>query len=301
MSNALLERRRGLLQTLESQEDLLTQPFTVTATDSCRLKIFNVYSNLENYQAAFNYIKISINGGTWDTNPPLGTGDWVYYDDDGIQLSAGDTVAIKIDVTNLSNYQYSNNILEITDANGNTPTQPLVDLSGNIMSLKYGDNFVDNYDFASVTDGSYASFQGSVGIGSAENLLFPSTVLPEYCYYQMFYNCTTLTKTPLLLPGTAVNTYAYYSMFQGCSNITTSPDIQALTMANNSMSYMFYGCSNLNWIKAMFTTTPGRVTNNSWVRGVASSGTFVKNSSATWNVSGIHGVPTGWTIEYADA
>ena len=38
-----------------------------------------------------------------------------------------------------------------------------------------------------------------------------------------------------------------------------------------------------------------------WVNGVASSGTFVKNSAATWNVVGVSGVPEGWTVETADA
>ncbi len=34
-----------------------------------------------------------------------------------------------------------------------------------------------------------------------------------------------------------------------------------------------------------------------WVSGVASSGTFVKNKDATWNVVGVDGVPEGWTVE----
>jgi hypothetical protein len=66
---------------------------------------------------------------------------------------------------------------------------------------------------------------------------------------------------------------------------------------------MFYGCTNLNYIKAMFTTTPsGSSPNyytNEWVSGVASSGTFVKNAVAQWNVTGANGIPTGWTVETA--
>jgi hypothetical protein len=37
-----------------------------------------------------------------------------------------------------------------------------------------------------------------------------------------------------------------------------------------------------------------------WVKGVASSGTFVKNSAATWDVTGVNGIPSGWTVETAD-
>ena len=33
-----------------------------------------------------------------------------------------------------------------------------------------------------------------------------------------------------------------------------------------------------------------------WVYGVSATGTFVKNSSATWDVIGTSGVPSGWTV-----
>jgi hypothetical protein len=59
---------------------------------------------------------------------------------------------------------------------------------------------------------------------------------------------------------------------------------------------MFYNCSKLNYIKAMFTTTPSSSDTGNWVYGVASSGTFVKNKNATWNVTGVDGIPSGWTV-----
>ncbi|MBQ8867970.1 MAG: hypothetical protein IJ013_09670 [Bacteroidaceae bacterium] len=31
--------------------------------------------------------------------------------------------------------------------------------------------------------------------------------------------------------------------------------------------------------------------------GVASSGTFYKNSEATWSKTGSSGIPTGWTVQ----
>jgi len=59
---------------------------------------------------------------------------------------------------------------------------------------------------------------------------------------------------------------------------------------------MFHNCSNLNYVKAMFTTTPSTTYTNNWLSGVSSTGTFVKNSAATWDVSGTNGIPTGWTV-----
>jgi hypothetical protein len=64
---------------------------------------------------------------------------------------------------------------------------------------------------------------------------------------------------------------------------------------------MFDGCTSLNYIKAMFTTTPGPDYTNFWVTDIAASGTFVKNSAAQWDVSGVHGIPTGWTVQTASA
>ena len=47
----------------------------------------------------------------------------------------------------------------------------------------------------------------------------------------------------------------------------------------------------------MFTTTPNNSLTGQWVKNVASSGTFVKNTAATWNVTGVNRVPTDWTIQ----
>jgi len=62
---------------------------------------------------------------------------------------------------------------------------------------------------------------------------------------------------------------------------------------------MFANCTNLAYIKALFTTTPGTTNTGDWVKGVKATGTFVKSAAATWNVSGDNGVPTGWTVETA--
>jgi hypothetical protein len=60
---------------------------------------------------------------------------------------------------------------------------------------------------------------------------------------------------------------------------------------------LFAGCIKIDNINAAFLTEPGTQTTYNWVNGVAPTGTFVKNASATWNVTGEHGVPTGWTTE----
>jgi hypothetical protein len=70
-----------------------------------------------------------------------------------------------------------------------------------------------------------------------------------------------------------------------------------MTLAANCYSNMFYGCSSLNYIKALFTTEPSRSYTYNWVSDVASTGTFIKDVYADWTTSGTNGVPTNWTIE----
>ena len=73
---------------------------------------------------------------------------------------------------------------------------------------------------------------------------------------------------------------------------------------------MFYGCSKLNYVKALFTTNP-HASNQypytfDWLRGVSSTGTFVMSKDADWYVTGTHGIlsgsgtygiPSGWTVK----
>jgi hypothetical protein len=62
---------------------------------------------------------------------------------------------------------------------------------------------------------------------------------------------------------------------------------------------MFRDCTNLNHIKAMFTTKPSTAYTFNWVEKVASSGTFVKNAAANWSITGDNGIPEGWTVQTA--
>ena len=207
-----------------------------------------------------------------------------------------------------------------------------VDIEGNIMSLLYGDNFSDKRSLEG-RGGAFASLFSfdaellSLQIVSAENLALPATTLEYECYNSMFYGCTSLITAPKKLPATTLaercynsmfyecaslttapelpaTTLAdgcYFEMFFECTNLTTAPELPATTLANDCYGFMFEHCTSLNYIKAMFTTTPSVGYTEEWVLNVSSTGTFVKNSSATWDVTGVDGIPTGWTVETASA
>lgn len=195
--------------------------------------------------------------------------------------------------------------------------------SGNIMSLIGGDNFKNTTTF-----GTYAfrNLFGGSKIVNAINLVLPVTTLTNYCYTSMFENCTSLITSPKLsatllargcysdtfygctslitapeLPATTLAENCYYSMFNNCTSLTIAPKLPAITLVNNCYIQMFKNCSSLNYIKAMFTTTPSTSYTNNWVSGVSSTGTFVKNSAAAWNVTSNNGIPTGWTVVTADS
>ena len=143
-------------------------------------------------------------------------------------------------------------------------------------------------------------FEDCTGLTTAPEL--PATTLASNCYESMFYGCTGLTTAPSILPATTLDDYCYNSMFNGCTSLTTAPELPATTLTTRCYSYMFKGCSSLNYIKAMFTTGPSNIYNGytyAWVENVAATGTVVKNSAATWDVTGNNGVPSGWTVQTA--
>lgn len=125
----------------------------------------------------------------------------------------------------------------------------------------------------------------------------PSLSLPYGCYTRMFKGCTSLTTVQSILPATTLGGYCYQSMFEGCTGITIAPVLPAITLKDHCYYYMFNGCTSLNYIKALFTTTPSSTITGNWVNGVAQTGTFVKNAAATWNVNGANGIPNGWTVQ----
>ena len=142
-------------------------------------------------------------------------------------------------------------------------------------------------------------FRGCTSLTTAPKSISSSTATYQCCFY-MFEGCTSLTKAPEL-PATTLESSCYWHMFENCTSLTTAPELPTINFgAGSCYNSMFLGCTNLNYIKAMFITNPnsGNWTQN-WVSGVSSTGTFVKNSEATWNVTGVNGIPNGWTVQTA--
>lgn len=144
-------------------------------------------------------------------------------------------------------------------------------------------------------------FDGCASLLNAPVL--PATRLSNSCYIGMFQNCTSLVNAPAL-PSTTLGQYCYDTMFKGCTSLEIAPELPAETLVYRCYTHMFQGCTSLNYIKAMFTTTPGTDYTPDWVNGVAASGTFVQNINASWTTRGVNGIPEGWTLvdtgDYSD-
>ena len=223
-------------------------------------------------------IQYSINDGEWTSVTSSTSGV-------AINVSAGDSVRFKGNNTQYCNSNKSN----YSRFGAGTAT---FNVSGNIMSMTAGDNFVGVTTLPAAW--TFTQFFKESKPVSAENLILPADTMLESCYRALFSKCTTLV-TPPALPATTLATYCYYYMFENCG-ITTAPDLLATTIPANGYAYMFTGCSNLNYIKCLATdkSASGCLTN--WVNNVAASGTFVKDSDTSWS-TGISAIPTGWTVE----
>lgn len=197
-------------------------------------------------------------------------------------------------------------------------------IGGNIMSMLYGEDYsgkteVTNHCFkymfynqATIQDASALlmpattlgsncyqhMFAGCTSLVNAPKIL-PAPILPSYCYCDMFGGCASLANAPAL-PATTLGTDCYRNMFKGCINLTTAPELPAaIQMGQRCCQYMFYGCTQLCYIKALSASNPYDYYTN-WVSGVASTGTFVKSNGASW-ANGANGIPSGWTVETAEA
>ena len=129
--------------------------------------------------------------------------------------------------------------------------------------------------------------------------LLPATNLADYCYYNMFAHCTNLIDLPPL-PATTLAVSCYESMFEYCTNLVSAPPLSATTLVSSCYAFMFRGCANLGYIKCLAVNNPGQACTYKWVEGVdgvATTGTFVKSSSASWWTTGVNGIPSGWTVQ----
>ena len=125
-----------------------------------------------------------------------------------------------------------------------------VEANGNIQSLLYGSNFdnltiPNDYCF-------YQLFNNCTGLLTAPQL--PATTLADFCYAAMFRDCTSLTSAPQL-PATALTKNCYDCMFQGCTSLTSAPILHSTNLARGCYYAMFINCTSLTTAPVLPATT----------------------------------------------
>ena len=124
----------------------------------------------------------------------------------------------------------------------------------------------------------------------------PATTLDQRCYRYMFSCCSSIASVPAdLLPATNMVYSCYEGMFEDCTSLTSAPDLPATTLAKYCYHIMFSGCSNLNYVKCLAKNKSEEGCTYLWLKNVASSGSFVRDSGTYWS-GGDSGVPSGWII-----
>lgn len=138
-------------------------------------------------------------------------------------------------------------------------------ISGNILSLFYGDNYLEHETFPNtpvpsnisslIKDGGNLCclFKDNVNLYSTADLFLPPK-LTEYCCANMFRGCTSLVYPPKELPATLAG-YCYQNMFKGCTSLTTVPVLPATTLENGCYANMFSGCTSLTTAPELPATT----------------------------------------------
>ena len=74
--------------------------------------------------------------------------------------------------------------------------------------------------------------------------VLPATTLADNCYTSMFIRCTSLAEAPVL-PATTLATCCYQRMFYDCTSLTKAPVLPATTLEKDCYSSMFSGCTSL--------------------------------------------------------
>lgn len=288
------------------------QGFKITSLQNANVITIDVVENTDADTKIYALYTSLDNGQNWKTEFNTQQDKTITY-----TLNTGDTLCIKADA---NRWQYEEG------AGSSIKSTKTVNVSGNIMSLIYNDDFVDKTTFkdtddtytfgyllsatkvvdasklelpaTTLTDGCYLGmFSGCTSLTTAPEL--PATSLAEGCYMYMFWGCSSLTTAPTTLPATTPYSYnAYTMMFVGCSSLTTAPELLATTFDYYCCNSMFQGCTNLSEVTVHISGYWNEENTLEWLDNVAPSGTLYNLGGATGiPTDDASGCPTGWTIK----
>lgn len=117
-----------------------------------------------------------------------------------------------------------------------------------------------------------------------------NSVVSNYCFRSLFYDCRGVIKLPLFPPSSSGH------FMQGCFGRTSITDADIQTegvLSTLAFNNMFYQCAMLNKI-VLRVSGLGTNALAGWVLGVGSTGDFYCPAELTLSTGG-NGIPSGWT------
>lgn len=265
----------------------------------------------KNNGGAYRYIEYNVNNTGWteiesdQSSPPtfnVEAGDVVKFR--GTNNSYGVKISSSLYYSYFSGTSYFN-------------------ASGNILSLVYGDNFVQHnneitsqyiflemFYMSKVIDASHLVLPSSTvpsygydGFMSHSSLVYPPHLpalkLNTGCYYEMFEGAKIVNAPKL--PARTMAQECYMGMFRNCNYLTTSPVLPAVELAVQCYAAMFAQCGSLNYITCYAHNSYAplgpfdRPPVFQWTTNVSPTGTFVKSVDGAF-VRGDNGMPEGWEV-----
>lgn len=231
--------------------------------------------------------------------PEMAATDMAYMSCTWMMMASGIEEAPELPAMNLARSCYEFMFMDCANLKKAMSILPATELAPNCYTGMFqGDDKLENAPQLPATELAFNCyshmFNGCKALKKAPKL--PAMSLAEGCYQRMFGN-SGLTEAPEL-PAMDMEIMCYQYMFQNCTELEIAPVLPALYLNYWCYEYMFSGCGKLNYIKALFLTTPSDNYTPKWVEGVAEKGIFVKNPDATWDVRGINGIPESWKVEY---
>ena len=242
--------------TAEMESAVLTEPYVLYNEETGLVKTNpNSGSSDNEVDYSTEYLTLeALEDGTFSFTKN-GTGDDIQYSKDNgatwTSLASGENVSV---VTGDKVMWKSNIAPEYYNGIGRFSSSNKFKVSGNIMSLLYGDEFNGQTSLESKDYVFCRLFENCSFLIDASNLILPAKTLASACYCCMFQNCPSLTTAPEL-PATTLADYCYQNMFTKCRSLTTAPELPATTLNLYCYQYMFSGCTSLTTAPELPATT----------------------------------------------
>ena len=123
-----------------------------------------------------------------------------------------------------------------------------------------------------------------------------SVQMGAYCFFQLFYGCTSLTSAPEL-PATILADSCYADMFREGGTFVTAPALPAPILAPGCYTSMFWMCENLNAVTVGFSDwNEANYSTFDWLTATSSRGTFACPAALDTTTRTDSTVPEGWTV-----